>query len=183
MYHLPVDSPNYKQKDREKTVFFEDEAEVLNYIKYENVTRLMGYQDENKLDDALLMRFINYSINMIKPASFKSLCIRHPELVPHDVMKKVFHAVNCEYQDSITTKDRLDYLSVSAYKIAEFLSEFKLLNDDDIGDAMDIYIEYKLDDVLGDVELLLKSVTTTHTPSAGPPAGPLVPLVYRTKAD
>lgn len=152
MQALPTDSPK-----KEKIVFFADEGEILTLIKNEDTSKLMQYFNENGCDKKLMIRFVGYSINMIKPFSFKCLCLMDMTLIPYDVMKRVFHVILCEHQDNVS-KDRMDYLVLAARQIAEFLVEYNQLHSDDVNDAIDIYKEYKMEYMDPLVSFLKKNV-------------------------
>lgn len=147
MDYLPEDSPK-----KEKVVFFKDEEDVLNLVKTENVTRLNEYIDKNGLSDGLYDRFVGYAINMVRPYSFKTLCLRDMKRVPDDVLKRVFHTTLCDVQDN-ADEVKLDYLETAANQIYDFLEHYEKLDDADVQDALEIYYDYEdqLDNVLKSV--------------------------------
>ena len=146
--HLPEDSPK-----KEKIVFFRDEGEILELIKQENTTALLEYFNSNGFEKNLMVRFVGYAVNMVKPYSFKSLCLMDMTLVPHDTMKRIFHAILCEYQDNVGP-DRMEYLVLAARQIAEFLVEYNELYPEDVSNAIEIYEDYEMDYITSVVEYI-----------------------------
>ena len=136
---LPTDSPK-----KEKIVFFADESDILRLIKHEDTTNLVKYFNEHGYDKKLMVRFVGYAINMVKPYSFKSLCLMDMTLIPNDVMKRIFQVVLCEYQDEVGP-DRMSYLVLASRQIAEFLVEYQQLHHSDVADAIEMYEEYDMD--------------------------------------
>lgn len=143
MYYLPEDSPK-----KEKVVFFKDEEMVLKLIKHEYTTQLNDYINTHGLPDGLYDRLIGYSVNMLKPFSFKSLALRDMTRIPDDVMKRVFHTILCEVIDGAD-----DSIGGVANEFYDFLKEYGKVDKDDITNALDIYYDYDnyLTPVLSDV--------------------------------
>jgi hypothetical protein len=148
--HLPEDSPK-----KEKIVFFKDEGDILDYIKHENTTALVEYFKTNGYEKKLMLRFVGYAVNMVKPHSFKSLCLMDMSLIPPNTMKRVFHVILCEQQDNVGT-DRMNYLVGAAQEIVDFLVEYRELNSDDINNAIEIYEDYDMD-YMGSVVKFMKN--------------------------
>jgi hypothetical protein len=150
MYSIPEYSPR-----QDKLIFFVDEGVVLGYIKHENRDALVRYIDDNKLCDVLISRLMGYSINMVKPRSFKTLRLKFPHITPDDTLKRVFHTINCESQEG---SDTLASLVCAAGDIVSFLIDFDLLDKGDVYEALEIYDEYidTLGDLLGPIATTLK---------------------------
>lgn len=156
-FTIPEDSPK-----RQKAVFFKDEEDVLKLIKHENITQLNEYIDSNGICDGLFDRFLGYTVSMVKPSSFKTLCLRDMSKIPGDVMHRLFHTVLCETQDESVTPERLQYLEIAITQIYEFLEEYDQLNKDDVMEALEIYYDYEesLKNVLG---TLVSKITTKQS--------------------
>lgn len=159
MSQLPLDSPK-----KEKIVFFKDECDILMMIKNEETSKLIDYFKTNGYDKKILIRFIGYAINMVRPFSFKSMCLMDMGLVPNDVMKRIVHVILCEYQDNVSPQ-RLEYLILSATQIAEFLVEYNLLCSDDINGAIETYEEYDMDYLHDLIEFLKQNIGNKFTTS------------------
>lgn len=146
-YHLPEDSPNHAQKDREVPFCFEDEAIILSYIKRDDTRALSEYLRHTVVPDELVSRVIGYALNMVKPKTFEHLCRGHSNLVPPDAMKRVFHTITCHVQDDADVTDIVE----RAMAVAVALKTNGWLNGTDVEEAMEIYNEYNLNDHLAGV--------------------------------
>ena len=132
----------------------------MNLIKKENTTALVEYFNNNGYEKNIMIRFVGYAVNMVKPYSFKSLCLMDMTLVPTDTMKRVFHVVLCEQQDNASV-DRMDYLVLASRQIAEFLVEYRKLCSDDIKNAIEIYEDYDMKYMESVVEFMKKDMGDT----------------------
>jgi hypothetical protein len=141
MYHLPTDSP--KEKHKGQIVFFEDESSILKMIKNEDTTNLLKYFKTHGHENKLMSRFLGYSINMVKPFSFKTMCLMDMTIIPPDTMKRIFHVILCEHQDNVS-EEKMEYLTLAARQIADFLIEYNSLLPDDVANSEEIFNEYDM---------------------------------------
>lgn len=147
MFSLPTDSP----KNKVVPPCFNDEEIILSLIKREDTQALRGYFEYTDVDPAVVARLIGYSINMVKPKSFIVLCGTNYNLVPPDVMKRIFHTINCDKQDGQKSNAEMVDMSRNAYIFAKFLNDNALMDIDDVAEATEIYKEYDLKDLLGNL--------------------------------
>lgn len=109
-------------------VTFEDEQEFMQYVKYENTTQLRLSLDKIT-DIVIIKRLFDVSLRKLKQYSFKTLYMSRPFAAPDTPITTITSAlINYKYKDT----EKYYEMTCSAREIVKFLSEYNLINNDDL---------------------------------------------------